>query len=224
MSADPPMKPVATSAPDSGQTDPDIADAIAGYRRFQQSFANDKAFYQTLAASKQKPRLLWIGCSDSRVVPSQIVNADPGELFEVRNIANTVPPAGSGDRSVGAAIEYAIAHLGVDDIVVCGHTACGGVAALRQGALPESEPHLADWIDQTRPAHALVAAARVPPDECDIETVKAHLQFQIDNLKTYAIVRERLETGQIGIHAWLYDMSHGRLLAYDAENGVWEAL
>lgn len=204
--------------------DPDIADAIAGYRQFQQSFAKDKAFYQQLATAKQKPRLLWIGCSDSRVVPAQIVNADPGELFEVRNIANTVPPSGAPDRSVGAAIEYALHHLGIDDIVVCGHTGCGGVAALAGGELPDHEPHLGDWVEQTRAAHALVYAAKVPAEERELATVKAHLQFQIDNLKTYRTVRERLAAGTLGVHAWLYDMAHGSLLAYDQETGLWQPL
>lgn len=222
MTADTPAAPPPEPP---AHADPDIADAIAGYRTFQKSFAEDRAFFQTLATAKQKPRLLWIGCSDSRVVPAQIVNADPGELFEVRNIANTVPPSGTRDTSVGAAIEYALVHLGVDDIVVCGHTGCGGVAALAGGAsLPASEPHLADWVDRTRPAHALVSAARVPAEERDLATVKAHLQFQIDNLETYAIVRERMAAGKLGVHAWLYDMEHGQLLAYDRESGAWQPL
>ena len=91
--------------------DPDIRDAVEGHERFKRQFDRDKAFYRSLASRKQKPRLLWIGCSDSRVVPAQITSADPGELFEIRNIANVVPPAHADDNSVGAAIEYALGHL-----------------------------------------------------------------------------------------------------------------
>ncbi len=206
------------------ELDADIADAIEGHKRFREDFLRDRAFFEALATAKQKPRLLWIGCSDSRVVPAQITGADPGELFEIRNIANSVPPANSFDDSVGAAIEYAVLHLGVDDIVVCGHTGCGGVAALVEGDSIGETSHLSRWIDLTRPAHALIKAAGVTgPARLD-ETVKAHVQFQIDNLMTYEIVREGVERGRIGIHGWLYDMREGRLLAYDPDDGQWRDL
>jgi hypothetical protein len=91
---------------DAGGIDLDIKDAMEGHERFRQQFERDRAFYQSLAVSNQKPRLLWIGCADSRVVPAQITSSDSGELFEVRNIANVVPPADAYDDAVGAAIEY----------------------------------------------------------------------------------------------------------------------
>ena len=204
--------------------DPDIKDAIEGHERFRAVFERDRSFYQGLAQRKQKPRLLWIGCSDSRVVPADITGADPGELFEIRNIANSVPPAGHGDISVGAAVAYALEHLGIDDIVVCGHTNCGGVAALAQGEMTGADPHLSRWIDLTRPAHRLMRAARVPEAERPLETIKAHVQFQIDNLKTYPIVAARLAQGQLGLHGWLYVMETGEILAYDPEHGDWRPL
>lgn len=204
--------------------DPDIADAIEGHARFRARFDKDRAFFENLASAKQKPRLLWIGCSDSRVVPAQITGADPGELFEIRNIANSVPPARSWDDSVGAAIEYAIVHLGIDDIVVCGHTGCGGVGALLDADDIESDGHLARWIDLTRPAHALIRAAGITGVERHDETAKAHVQFQIDNLLTYPRVAEGVATGRIAVHGWLYDMSEGKLLSYDADEGCWRDL
>lgn len=85
---------------------------------------------------------MWIGCADSWVVPAQITSADPGELFEVRNIANVVPPADAPDDAVGAAIEYALNHLEIDDIVACGHTNCGGIGALLEPTPPGREAHL----------------------------------------------------------------------------------
>ncbi len=201
--------------------DPDIRDAVEGHERFKRQFDRDKAFYRSLASRKQKPRLLWIGCSDSRVVPAQITSADPGELFEIRNIANVVPPAHADDDSVGAAIEYALGHLGVDDIIVCGHTGCGGIQALLD---PSIDGHLGRWVSFTRPAHRLVAAARVPEAERLIETIKSHIQFQIDNLLTYDRVRQGVEAGKIGVHGWLYVMETGDLLAYDSESGEWQPL
>ncbi|MCL4768258.1 MAG: hypothetical protein KJZ80_18720 [Hyphomicrobiaceae bacterium] len=205
-------------------SDPDIRDAVEGHERFKRQFERDKAFYRSLATRKQKPRLLWIGCSDSRVVPAQITSADPGELFEIRNIANVVPPATAWDDSVGAAIEYALAHLGIDDVVVCGHTGCGGIQALLDGLEPPSDTHLGRWIDYTRPAHRLVAAAQVGEAERLVETIKAHIQFQIDNLRTYTRVRDGLESGKLGVHGWLYVMETGDLLAYDSHAGDWQPL
>lgn len=210
--------------------DLDIADAMEGHERFRRQFERDRAFYQGLAARKQKPRLLWIGCCDSRVVPAQITSADPGELFEIRNIANTVPPYGSNDDSVGAAIAYALGHLGVDDIVVCGHTGCGGIQALADTAHAPApgttapEQHLERWIDYTRAAHRLIAAARVPDAERHLETVKAHVQFQLDNLLTYPDVRAGIADGRVGVHGWIYEMETGRLVAYDRDQGEWRDL
>ena len=123
-------------------------------------------------------------------MPAQITSSDPGELFEVRNIANVVPPADAYDDAVGAAIEYGVGHLGIDDIVVCGHTGCGGIAALLEPIPPDREAHLGRWVEFTKPAHQLVAAAQVPEAERLTATIKAHVQFQLDNLMTYPIVRE----------------------------------
>lgn len=204
--------------------DPDIADAVLGHARFRAAFEADREFFETLASAKQKPRLLWIGCSDSRVVPAQITGADPGELFEIRNIANCVPPAHAFDDSVGAAIAYALEHLGIDDIVVCGHTGCGGIGALLGADDVAGDEHLARWIDLTRPAHALMRAAGVSGPERHDETAKAHVQFQVDNLMTYPSVARGVSEGRVNVHGWLYDMAEGRLLAYDADDGVWRDL
>jgi carbonic anhydrase len=209
---------------DGKPIDPDIKDAMEGHERFRQQFARDRAFYESLAVKKQKPRLLWIGCADSRVVPATITSSDPGELFEVRNIANVVPPADAADDAVGAAIEYGVGHLGIDDIVVCGHTGCGGIAALLEPIPPDREAHLGRWVEFTKPAHQLIAAARVPEAERLTATIKAHVQFQLDNLMTYPIVREGVAAGRVNIHGWLYDMQEGTLSAYDPHSGTWRGL
>ena len=213
------------TADNRGQSiDPDIKDAIEGYERFRQRFEREQAFYAGLAQRGQKPKLLWIGCSDSRVVPSLITSADPGELFEIRNIANCVPPSYSGDDSVGAAIEYALGHLGVDDIVVCGHTGCGGLKALLEPIPPGEEDHLGRWVIYTRPAHELVRAARIEDENRLMATIAAHIQFQLDNLMTYDIVRRGVQEGRVGIHGWLYDMESGEVVVYDRARGEWSDL
>lgn len=213
-----------TTGKDDNGIDLDIKDAIEGHERFRQQFERDRAFYENLATRKQTPRLLWIGCADSRVVPAQITNSDPGELFEIRNIANVVPPAGAGDAAVGAAIEYGVVHLGIDDIVVCGHTHCGGIAAMLDAVPPGQDGHLARWVAYTLPAHQLITAARVPDAERLTATVQAHVQFQLDNLLTYPIVREGVAAGTLNIHGWIYDMERGALFAYDRVTGEWRGL
>lgn len=213
-----------TQEKDAEGIDLDIKDAMQGHERFRQQFERDRAFYQSLANRQQKPRLLWIGCADSRVVPATITNADPGELFEVRNIANVVPPADAADDAVGAAIEYGVGHLGIDDIVVCGHTGCGGIAALLEPIAPDREEHLGRWVEFTKPAHQLIAAARVPEEERLTATIKAHVLFQLDNLMTYAIVREGVAAGRLQVHGWIYDMHRGELSAYDPLAGGWRGL
>jgi carbonic anhydrase len=213
-----------TQEKDAQGIDLDIKDALEGHERFRQQFERDRAFYRGLATKKQKPRLLWIGCADSRVVPATITNADPGELFEVRNIANVVPPADAADDTVGAAIEYGVGHLGIDDIIVCGHTGCGGIAALLEPTPPASDAHLGRWMEFTKPAHQLVAAAGVPAEERLTATIKAHVQFQLDNLMTYAVIREGVAAGRINVHGWIYDMHTGELSAYDPHAGGWRGL
>lgn len=194
--------------------DKDVRDAVAGYQRFRQQFATDRTFYQKLA-EKQEPNLLWIGCSDSRVIPDIITASDPGRLFVVRNIGNIVPPAGSGDNSVGAAVEYAILQLGIDDIVICGHIGCGGVKAMQQG-LPGAETHLHRWVESGAPS--------LPKGLSELDAVKRNILAQRDNLLTYSVVRQRVEKGALNIHEWLYDMSDGQLLAYDSEADSWRPL
>ena len=213
-----------TTEKDARGIDLDIKDAIEGHERFRQQFERDRAFFKSLAQKQQKPRLLWIGCADSRVVPAQITSADPGELFEIRNVANVVPPADAADDAVGAAIEYGIGHLGIDDIVVCGHTHCGGIKALLEPIPPDREAHLGRWVEFTRPAHQLIAAARVAEADRLIATIKAHIQFQLDNLMTYDIVGAGVAAGRLNIHGWLYDMETGYLTAYDPTDGSWRGL
>jgi carbonic anhydrase len=158
------------------------------------------------------------------VVPSQITSADPGELFEIRNIANCVPPAGANENSVGAAIDYALGHLGIDDIVVCGHTGCGGIQALLEPIPPGQEAHLGRWVEYTRPAHDLVRAAGIEPQNRLMATIASHIQFQLDNLMTYEIVRAGVAEGRIGLHGWLYDMESGEIVIYDRVSGEWREL
>ena len=103
---------------------------LAGHGRFRAAYAADeREFLRRLASEGQRPRRLFIGCSDSRVVPELLTGARPGDLFVVRNIANRVPPWRERDDGVAAAVEFALEQLGTPDVIVCGHDGCGGVSA-----------------------------------------------------------------------------------------------
>ena len=153
---------------------------ISGHHRFRQKFDSEHEVFQRLAEDGQNPKVLWIGCSDSRVVPELITGADPGELFDVRNIANIVPPPGSAACATGAAIEYAVVHLEVTHIVVCGHTECGGIKALESPPSADSEPHIASWLELARPAREGVLARGLPAEEIYLETIKANVLLQCE--------------------------------------------
>jgi len=197
---------------------------LTGYRRFKEKFETDWETFVRLAEYGQQPQVLWIGCSDSRVVPEQITGAEPGELFVMRNIANVVPPFGTGDTAVGAAIEYAILRLHVPDVVICGHTQCGGIKTLEGHIDLACEPHIARWVEWARPARTQVEASGLPEGARYLETIKANVLLQRENLRTYDCVREAMGAGQLTLHAWLYDLHTGDLLAYNDELGQWSPL
>jgi carbonic anhydrase len=194
---------------------------LSGHRRFREKFESEHDVFLRLAEEGQNPKVLWIGCSDSRVVPELITGADPGELFDVRNIANIVPPAPTVVCATGSAIEYAVLHLEVSHIVVCGHTECGGIKALEAPPPAGTEPHLASWIELAQPARERVVARGVPAHDVYIETIKANVLLQCENLRTYPCVAERERSGALSIHPWLYDLYTGSILAFDDTTADW---
>ena len=192
-------------------------------RKFKKRFADDQEVFVRLAEDGQNPKVLWIGCSDSRVIPEQITGAEPGELFMVRNVANIVPPSWASDNAIGAVIEYAVLHLQVPHIVICGHTECGGIKALDGHISMGREPHLARWLELARPARKRVEALGLPEEARYIETIKKNVLVQWENVQSYSCVRESENEGKLKIHGWLYDLHTGDLLAYN-EKGKWDAL
>ena len=145
---------------------------ISGHRKFREKFDSDHVVFEKLAEEGQNPKVMWIGCADSRVVPELITGAEPGELFDVRNIANVVPPSASAACATGAAVEYAVIHLKVRHIVVSGHTECVGIKALELPPNKEEEPHIAAWLDLARPSRQNVLDSGVPDGEQYLETIK----------------------------------------------------
>lgn len=194
---------------------------ISGYRQFREKFDSDHEVFEKLAEEGQNPKVLWIGCSDSRVVPELITGADPGELFDVRNIANVVPPASSAACATGAAVEYAVIHLNVSHIVVCGHTECGGIKALESPPQPNSQPHITSWLEFARPAREKILASDFPEADRYLETIKINILMQRENLRSYPCVADAEQAGKLSIHAWLYDLHTGKILAFDEASERW---
>lgn len=197
-----------------------IIDGIERYERLKRQ--KYKAHFASLAEG-QAPKALFLTCADSRVVPNLMSLSAPGELFVVRNVANLVPPASDdehGDTSVSSAVWYALEVLGVRDVIVCGHSGCGGVKALLSAQPPASRP-LRRWLSSARPA--LDRWRRHGPYD---DSYAAHDQLsqvstrhQLDNLATHDFVRERLERGDVNLHAWWFDIPEGRVLAYSERDG-----
>ena len=196
-----------------------VDDLLAGHVRFRTGFvAREHEYLAELAARGQQPAALFIGCSDSRVIPELLTDAGPGQLFVVRNIANRVPVASEGDRSVGAAIEFAIRELGVGDIIVCGHDGCGGVKAALDGP-GERDPDsdLGVWLAGLGP---LVARARRSNLDPDVQLVRAVEDNVLAGLVVLdeAWIRPR-GSRAVRLHGWVYDMGLAALRCYDDASG-----
>ena len=200
---------------------------VAGFKRFRRTtFKRTRATYQRLAKVGQSPKVLVIGCSDSRVSPSVVFGVNPGDIFVARNIANIVPPhdPDGRPRSIASVVEYAVKVLKVTDIVVKSHARCGGVAALmnRGASLPDMD-YLEAWVNVAAPARGLLPQNFDSLSEKEQRLISelAVNQNSVQNLSGYPWVRERLDDGKLRIHGWHFDFEHGELLIHDADTGEW---
>ncbi len=199
-----------------------ITDLIDGYRRFRETgWARERERWSRLAEG-QSPRVMVIACSDSRVDPSQIFDAGPGEMFVVRNVAALVPPyeTTGGHHGVSAALEFAVTQLEVEAVVVMGHGFCGGCAAALTGQFDDAahgEGHfIADWIELLRGARDKVRAEHGEDFRAmELEGVRVSLT----NLRTFPWVRERESDGRLKLHGAYFAISDGVLHLLDEATG-----
>jgi carbonic anhydrase len=200
---------------------------IDGYRRFRASdWSRERDRWSELAIG-QSPRVMVIACSDSRVDPTQIFDARPGEMFVVRNVGALVPPieTGGGHHGVSAALEFAVTQLQVEEIIVMGHGFCGGCAAALTGQFDDAshgEGHfIADWIRLLEPARDRVRA--IHPGELDRKAFQAMemeaVQVSLDNLRTFPWVREREDDGRLTLRGAFFAISDGILYLLDEATG-----
>ena len=186
-------------------------------RRFHlDAFPQYREQFQTLVDEGQHPTTLFIGCSDSRLLPYLLTGAGPGELFLVRNVAAFVPPYdGSwGYHGTSAAIEFAVLELHVSRIVVCGHSHCGAIKALYGEVSPEAR-NLQRWLDLGREAALPVQ----PGPEALRRTEQRAVVLQLERLMEYPMVRRRVEDGSIALHGWHYVIEEGEVHVFDVATG-----
>lgn len=172
----------------------------------------------------QAPKALFIGCSDSRVIPDMIVQANPGDLFVLRNVGNFVPPFKTDIdfHATASGIEYATTVLKVQEIIICGHTHCGACAALYQEMDDNiSLIHTKKWLELGKSAKtsAILSLGKTAPKEQLLRlTEKLSIIKQIENILTYPKVKESFENGELSIHGWYYDIETGRIEYYNADS------
>jgi carbonic anhydrase len=192
---------------------------VAGIAKFQQSaYETRKSLFAELA-NGQNPEVLFITCADSRIDPNLVTQTEPGDLFICRNAGNIVPPHTRTAGGVTASIEYAVAVLGVKDIIVCGHTDCGAMkGALNPGALHDL-PHVTAWLDHARAAVEVVKAkvGQAGLDELGSVT-EQNVLLQMQHLRTHPTVAARLATQAIELHGWIYSIETGEVSAYDEKH------
>lgn len=189
---------------------------VSGIVKFQQdAFETRKKLFAELA-NGQSPEVLFITCADSRIDPNLVTQTEPGDLFICRNAGNIVPPHARVAGGVTASIEYAVAVLGVKDIVVCGHTDCGAMkGALNPDALVDL-PHVHEWIDHARAAVEVVKARRGRAGLEELGHVtEQNVLLQLQHLKTHPSVAARAAAGELELHGWIYSIETGAVSAYD---------
>lgn len=200
---------------------------ISGYEAFVCGrFARERDRFRHLALAGQTPRIMLIGCCDSRVSPEVIFDAAPGELFVVRNIANLVPPYRPNEdlHGTSAALEFAVMDLGVEHIVVMGHAGCGGVRAFARGDAATGYPPLSPgdfigkWISLIGPAAAKVGPGAASEEYIERLTLASIIQG-LANLRSFPWIAAREQQGKLALHGAYFGIASGTLLAFAEQTG-----
>lgn len=194
-----------------------VVNGAVAFRR--QVFPQHQELFETLA-NGQWPEVLFITCADSRIDPNMVTQTKPGDLFIIRNAGNIVPPHTRNAGGVTASIEYAVAVLGVQHIVICGHTKCGAMhGAINPAAIADLE-HVKAWLDHTR------AAVEVVKQRCETlgpEHLRAltdqNVLVQLQHLRTHPTVAAGLAARRLELHGWVYEIETGEVFCHDEAAG-----
>lgn len=200
----------------------DPGELVAGFARFRRRFFDgQRTLYQRLARG-QSPRIMIVGCCDSRVDPALITDCDPGDVFVVRNVANLVPPyeTGGGYHGTSAAIEFAVRGLRVEHIIVLGHARCGGIRALLGESFAAGDAEFVNpWMSIAAPARAEVERnyPDASLDERAAACEHAAVRVSLRNLATFPFVRAAIRERGLALHGWYFDLERGELLCCTPE-------
>ncbi|MGG7073658.1 carbonic anhydrase [Campylobacter sp. 9BO] len=192
----------------------------------ENGFLEHKELFESLE-NNQEPSVLFVSCADSRVVPNLITNTLPGELFTVRNIANIVPPYRVSDEFLAttSAIEYALNVIGVKTVIVCGHSNCGGCAALYADEQKlKNAPNVRRWVKLMEPIKNEVLKFSKDPAKVAWLTERLNVINSLENLLTYPDVKERMERGEIELYGWHYIIQTGEIFSYDLKTESFKLL
>ncbi|MDC0833502.1 carbonic anhydrase [Leptolyngbya valderiana BDU 20041] len=192
---------------------------LKGLREFQSTyFSTHRELFEELSHG-QKPRILFVTCSDSRIDPNLITNAQVGELFVIRNAGNIIPPFGAANGGEGAAVEYAVQALGIEHIIVCGHSHCGAMKGLlKRSSLEEEMPLVYEWLKHAEATRRLLKEnySTLEGEPLLDVAIAENVLTQIDNLRTYPVIHAKLHQQKLHLHAWVYHIETGDVLEYDA--------
>lgn len=198
---------------------------LAGYARFRTGvFPGLRSQFETLA-NGQSPEALLITCSDSRVMPEMILQAEPGQIFPIRLAGNLVPPPGNDPSGISATVEYAVRVLKVSEIIVCGHTGCGAMKELLERAHRNDLPDVTNWLNHAGPnanwmRKTFADVEQLSPARQLHLLTEANVLAQLEHLRQHTVVREALLEGDLKLHGWMFDIARGELSAYSEATGV----
>ena len=193
-----------------------MQEIIDGFLKFQRdAFPQRSELFKQLATS-QHPRTLFISCSDSRLVPELVTQREPGDLFVIRNAGNIVPSYGPEPGGVTATVEYAVAALGVTDVVICGHSDCGAMTAIATCKCMDHMPAVRNWLQYADSAKVVNEAREHKSEHDRVDSmVRENVIAQLANIRTHPSVRLALEQGHLALHGWVYDIETGSIDTLD---------
>jgi carbonic anhydrase len=164
---------------------------------------------------------LFITCSDSRIIPSLVTQTEPGELFILRNAGNIIPPFGASNGGEAATIEYGISVLGVQDVIICGHSKCGAMSSLLNRQSTEKLPSVALWLQHAEATRRIMLEKYTHLQGNDLltATVQENVLMQLENLRTHPAVAAAAARGAIRLHGWVYKFETGQVFSFDPHSG-----
>jgi carbonic anhydrase len=194
---------------------------IHGIHQFQEeNFRPLQGLFEQLSKG-QNPETLFITCSDSRIDPNLLTHSQPGDLFILRNAGNIVPPHGAANGGEAATIEFAVAALGVRDIIICGHSHCGAMKGLLEPEMVAKLPAVSSWLSHAETTRRIVRDnyGHLEGDKLVTATVEENVLVQLENLRTLPSVASRLVRGDLHLHGWVYKIETGDVFAFDSSSG-----